>query len=181
MAVSKSTRRSTPDTNQALKDIFRTSQVSEEREKAWSRALLDSETGDPPLRFPVYEHLYRINVHAQQLIDALTAVRGRFSINHTWSLYQQALVQYVRAASTRNILEAMAEIEHTESWLFQTQRNLEEKKFVDPDDIYYDVRDREAERTQQGLPPRIRFLDEEPEVTRPGSKAAKPRRPDESA
>jgi hypothetical protein len=82
------------------------------------------------------------------------------------------LVGYAR--DTRNILEAMAEIEHTESWLFQTQRNLEEKKFYDPDDIYYHVRDREAERAQQGLPPRIRFLDEKPTVDQPGSKTAKP-------
>jgi hypothetical protein len=181
MAVSKSTRRSTPDTNQSLKDIFRSSQVSADREQAWSRVLLHSETGDPPLRFPVYEHLYQINVHAQQLVSALRAVSDQFSINQTWSVYQQALVQYVRAASTRNILEAMAMTEHTESWLFQTQRNLEEKKFYDPDDIYYHVRDREAERPQQGLPPRIQFLNEEPGVKQPDSKAAKPRSPDEPA
>jgi hypothetical protein len=58
----------------------------------------------------------------------------------------------------------MTEIEHTEAWLFETQRKLEEKKFLDPDDVYYHVRDREAERSQQGLPPRIQFLDEESET-----------------
>jgi hypothetical protein len=58
----------------------------------------------------------------------------------------------------------MTEIEHTEAWLFETQRKLEEKRFLDPDDIYYQIRDREEERAQQGLPPRIRFLDEEREA-----------------
>jgi hypothetical protein len=163
MAVSKSTRRSTPDTNEPLKQIFRESQVSKDREKAWIHALLDSETGDPPLRFPVYSSLYLINTAAQQLIDALRSVSERFSIDETWSTYQQALVQFVRASATRNILAAMTEIEHTEAWLFETRRKLEEKKFLDPDDIYYQIRVREEERSQQGLPPRIQFLNEEPE------------------
>lgn len=160
MAVSKNTRRSDPDTNQILKDILQSNKVSADREQDWSRALLQTETGDPPLRFPVYEHLYQINLRAQQLVDALSAVSDTFSINQTWLVYQQSLVQYVRAIATRNILTEMTEIEHTEAWLFQTQRGIEEKKFSDPDDVYFDVRDREAERVQQGLPPRIRFLDE---------------------
>jgi hypothetical protein len=49
MAVCKSTRRFTTDTNEPLKQIFRESPVSKDREKAWIHALLDSETGDPPL------------------------------------------------------------------------------------------------------------------------------------
>ena len=171
MAVSKSTRRSTPDTNEPLKQIFRESQVSKDREKAWIHALLDSETGDPPLRFPVYSSLYLINTAAQQLIDALRSVSERFSIDETWSTYQQALVQFVRASASRNVLAAMTEIEHTEAWLFETQRKLEEKKFLDPDDVYYHVRDREAERSLQGLPPRIQFLNEEPE---PGTESDPP-------
>ena len=175
MAVSKNTRRSDSDTNQILKNILQSNKVSADREQDWSRALQHTETGDPPLRFPIYEHLYQINVHAQQLVDALRTVSDTFSINQTWSVYQQSLIQYVRATVTRNILTAMTEIEHTEAWLFQTQRGLEEKKFSDPDDVYFDVRDREAERIQQGLPPRIRFLDQKPEAkVRP--KPAKPKK-----
>jgi hypothetical protein len=181
MAVSKSTRRSTPDTNQLLKEIFRNSQVSKDREQAWSRALLHSETGDPPLRFPVYSSLYLINTSAQQLVDALRTVSDRFSLDETWSVYGQALIQYVRASASRNILAAMTEIEHTEAWLFETQRRLEEKKFFDQDDIYFQVREREKDRIQQGLSPRIRFLDEKPKVNQTESKATKPRSPDKSA
>jgi len=54
----------------------------------------------------------------------------------------------------------MSEIEHTESWLFQSQRHIEEKKLYDPDDVYFHVREREVERINQGLPLRIEFLDE---------------------
>jgi hypothetical protein len=58
------------------------------------------------------------------------------------------------------ILTAMTEIEQTEAFLFHAQRQLEEKKFVDPDDVYFKVREREDERKKQGLPPRVRFLKE---------------------
>lgn len=164
MAVSKNTRRSTTDTNEPLKQIFRQSQVSKDREKAWIHALLHSETGDPPLRFPVYSSLYLINTAAQQLVDALRTVSERFSIDETWSTYQQALVQSVRASASRNILATMAEIELTEAWLFEAQCKIEEEKFRDPDELYLQVREREEERAQQGFPPRIRFLDEEREA-----------------
>ncbi|MGC2161337.1 MAG: hypothetical protein WA634_05490 [Silvibacterium sp.] len=164
MAVSKSTRPSTSDTNQILRKILQSNQVCSDREQTWSRALAHSGTGDPPLRFPVYECLYRINVHAHGLVDTLRTVSNRFSINQTWSVYQQSLVQYVRAAATRNIMDAMAEVEHTEAWLFQTLQHREEKKFRDPDDVYFEVRDREAERVKQGFPPRIRFVTEKAEA-----------------
>jgi len=41
-----------------------------------------------------------------------------------------------------------------------TLRVNEEKKFRDPEDAYLDVRRQEAERKEQGLPPRIQFLEE---------------------
>jgi hypothetical protein len=37
---------------------------------------------------------------------------------------------------------------------------MEEKNLRDPDNVYFLVRDREQERIKQGLPPRIRFLDD---------------------
>jgi hypothetical protein len=162
MAVSKSTRPSPSGTNQILQKILKSNQVCSDREQGWSRALTYSETGDPPLRFPVYECLYQINVHAQGLVDALRTVSEKFTINQTWALYQESLVQYVRAAATRTIMDAMSEVEHTEAFLFQTLQHREEKRFSDPDDVYFAVRDREAERANRGLPPRVQFLDQKP-------------------
>jgi len=62
MAVSKNTRRSDRDTNELFQSFFQNSQVSEERERAWHDAVRHAGTGTPPLRFPVYEHLYSLNI-----------------------------------------------------------------------------------------------------------------------
>jgi hypothetical protein len=160
MAVSKNTRRSDPDTNELFQSFFQKSQVSEEREHAWHDAVRRVGTGTPPLRFPVYEQLYFLNVYAQRMVDLLKEVSSRFGLNQETTLYHQSLIQYVRAGASRELLESMTGIEHTDAWLFESQRKLEEKNLRDPDDVYLLVRDREQERIHQGLPPRIRFLDD---------------------
>jgi hypothetical protein len=35
---------------------------------------------DPPLRFPVYEYLHLINVHAQKLVDLLDETSNRIRV-----------------------------------------------------------------------------------------------------
>jgi hypothetical protein len=160
MAVSKNTRRSYPDTNELFQSFFQNSQVTEERERAWHDAVRHAGTGTPPLRFPTYEYLYFLNVYAQKTVDLLKELSSRFGLNQETSLYHQSLIQYVRAGASRELLESMAGVEHTDAWLFESQLKLEEKNLRDPDDVYFLVRDREQERMQQGLPPRIRFLDD---------------------
>jgi hypothetical protein len=166
MAISKIPRGAATGPEDSLLSILRSNRALLDHEQPWMRALTDTGTGEPSLRFPVYEYLYRINVHSHALVDAIQTVSARFSINQEWSVYQQALVQYVRASSTRNILTAMTDIEQTEALLFRSQRELEEKTFTDPDDIYFRVQEREAERKRQGLPPRVRFLNEPQTRTR---------------
>jgi hypothetical protein len=159
MAVFKNTRSSDSDINKLFQTFFQSSQVSEERERAWHEAVRHAGTGTPPLRFPHYEHLYFLNVYAQKLVDLLRELIG-FGHNQETSLYHQSLIQYVRAAVSSDLLESMAGIEHTDAWLFESQRKVEEKNLRDPDDVYFLVRDREKERIEQGLPPRIQFLDD---------------------
>jgi hypothetical protein len=53
------------------------------------------------------------------------------------NLNHQSLIQYVRAAVSSDLLESMAGIEHTDAWLFESQRRIEEKNFRDPDDVYF--------------------------------------------
>jgi hypothetical protein len=165
MAVSKNTRRSVPDTNALFQTFFQNSQVSEEREREWQEAVRHAGTGTPPLRFPVYEDLYFLNVYAQRMVDLLHEIASKFSLSQENCLYHESLVQYVRASASQELLSAMAGIEQTEEWLFESQRRVEEKKLRDPDDVYYLVREREEERAQQGLPPRIRFLDQNPSAS----------------
>jgi hypothetical protein len=84
-----------------------------------------------------------LNVHAQKMVDLLKEVSSRFASNRETSLYHQSLIQYVRAAVSRDLVESMAGIEHTDAWLFESQRRIEEKNLRDPDDVYFLVRDRE--------------------------------------
>ena len=160
MAVSKHTRKGASGTNSVFRDLFRNSQVSTEREQEWQNAMSHAGTGTPPLRFPVYEHLYQFNLCAQKMVELLEELSNKFAIDPDALLYNQSLIQYVRAVISVDIVESMAGVEHTEAWLFQSQQRSEEEKLRDPDDVYITVRQREAERIKMGLPPRIRFMDE---------------------
>ncbi|HEU5400126.1 MAG TPA: hypothetical protein VFU86_02145 [Terriglobales bacterium] len=162
MAVSKNTCESDKDTNQLLQHFFRNSQVSSERERAWKDAVRHAGTRPSPLRFPVYEVLYSLNVQAQKMVELLEDITGRFALNRDTSRYHQSPIQYIRAEVSRDLVESMALVEHTESWLFEGLRRAEEKKLFDPDKVYLEVREREAERARQGLPPLIKFLSTEP-------------------
>jgi hypothetical protein len=66
----------------------------------------------------------------------------------------------------------MNDVELTDEWLFDRLRVKEEKDLRDPDDVYISVREREKTRVNQGLPPRIQFLD--PELGEANVKAADP-------
>lgn len=175
MAVSKSTRRSVPNTNQRIQKLFRNSMASSDgREQDWRRALDHTETGTPPLRFPIYEDLYFLNVYSQRLIDLVRQTARKFGISTREAVYHESLIQRVRAGVTGDILDYMHGVEITEEWIFGSLSKQEEKDFRDPDDVYIDVRHREEERIKKGLAPRIQFLDETPEIkSRAAAKKAK--------
>ena len=160
MAVSKHNGASCCDTNPFFLELFRGRSESDERERLWHTAMVHAGQGTPPLRFPVYECLYLINVHSQKLVDLLEEVSNRFGVEQESLTYYQSLIQCVRAGASQDIVSFMNDVELTEEWLFERLRVNEEKKFRDPEDAYLDVRRQEAERKEQGLPPRIQFLEE---------------------
>lgn len=166
MAASKDTRPSTPDTNPFFLKLFRNSSVSEKRERVWHDAVRHAGTGDPRLRFPVYEHLYLLNVYAQKVVELPEELRHKFAINKESLPY----FQYVRASATHGLVGFMNGVEETEAWLHQSQQRAEEEKLSDPDDVYISVRQREAERLRQRLPPCIQFLNEPRTVKTPTTK-----------
>lgn len=170
MAASKDTRRSAPDTNPFFLELFRNSGVSKERERIWHDAAQHAGAGDPPLRFPVYEHLYLLNVYTQKMVELLEDLSRKFAINSESLPYYQSMLQYVRAAASHGLIDFMARVEETEAWLHQSQQRVEEEKLRDPDDVYITVRQREAERRRQKLPPRIQFLDETQAIKTPTAK-----------
>jgi hypothetical protein len=161
MAVPKHTRASGCETNPFFLEIFRDHSDSDERERLWHTAMIHAGEGSLPLRFPVYETLYLINLHAQKLVDLLYEMTDRFGIDTESLDYHQSLIQLVRAGASQSIAAFMNDIELTDEWLFDRLRVKEEKDLRDPDDVYISVREREKERSSQGLPPRIRFLDQE--------------------
>jgi hypothetical protein len=162
MAASKDNRRSAPDTNPFFLKLFRNSSVAKERERVWRDAVRQARNEDSRLRFPVYEHLYLLNVYTQKIVELLEELSRKFAINSESLPYYQALLQYVRASASHGLISFMTGVEETEAWLHQSQQRVEEEKLRDPDDVFITVRQREAERLRQRLPPRIQFLDESP-------------------
>lgn len=161
MAASKHNRASGCETNAFFLELFRDHSDSDERERSWHTAMTHAGEGTLPIRFPVYETLYLINVHAQKLVDLLFEMAGRFGIDAESLEYHQSLIQLVRAGASQSIAAFMNDVELTDEWLFERLRVKEENELRDPDDVYISVREREAERIGQGLPPRVQFLDQE--------------------
>src|SRR5258708_35793349 len=104
MVRKKDPRRSAPDTNPYFLKLFRNSKVSKERERAWHDATRCSGTGDPRLRFPVYEHLYLLNVYAQKMVELLEELSRKFAINSESLPYYQAMLQYVRPSAIHGLI-----------------------------------------------------------------------------
>jgi hypothetical protein len=67
-------------------------------------------------------------------------------------------------------IASMTRVKETEAWLHQSQLRVEEEKVHDPDDVDITVRQREAERRRQKLPPRIQFQDQTQAIKTPTSK-----------
>lgn len=67
----------------------------------------------------------------------------------------QAEIEEVRASMNANFVEQLGDRERLDEARFWKQRRAYEKKWRDPDDVYFDVEHREEERKKQGLPPRV--------------------------
>jgi hypothetical protein len=161
MAVPKHTRASGCETNPFFLELFRDRSDSDERERLWHTAMIHAGEGKLPLRFPVYETLYLINLHAQKLVDLFYEMTDRLGIDTESLEYHQSLIQLVRAGASQSIAAFMNDVELTDEWLFDRLRVKEENDLRDPDDVYISVREREKVHVNRGLPPRIQFLDEE--------------------
>ena len=107
----------------------------------------------PKLR--IYESLFLWNQGIDQLLATLRGME-KFSFADKESLQSaQVEIEEVRADVNADFLEEMEEHERRDGGHFWKQRRAYEKKWRDPDDVYIDVEQREQERKQQGLPPRI--------------------------
>lgn len=151
MAVSKHNRASGSQTNPFFLELFRDRSESDDRERLWHTAITHAGEGTPPLRFPIYECLYLINVHSQKLVDLLDDACNRFGIAYESLAYYQSLIQGVRAGASQDIVAFMNDVEITEEWLFERLRVDEERKFRDPEDVDIELHRREDERVEEGF------------------------------
>jgi hypothetical protein len=128
MADSKHTRASGCGTNPFFLELFRNKSEADERERIWHSAISLAGGGTPPLRFPVYETLYLLNVYAQKMIDLLEELSSKYALDRDSVVYHQSLIQYVRASASQTMAGYMSGVEITEGWLFESQRLAEERR-----------------------------------------------------
>ena len=110
----------------------------------------------PKLR--IYESLFLLNEGMDHVI-ALLREMEKVPLADKESV-QCAVVEIeeVRCDINADFTEKLAESERFDEGRFWKQRREFEKKWRDPDDVYFEVERREEERKMQGLPPRLGVL-----------------------
>ena len=110
----------------------------------------------PKLR--IYESLFLLNEGMDHLITLLHEM-AKLPFADKESL-QCAVVEIeeVRCDMNADFTEKLADSERLDEGRFWKQRREFEKKWRDPDDVYFEVERREEERKKQGLPPRLGVL-----------------------
>jgi hypothetical protein len=106
----------------------------------------------PKLR--IYESLFLWNQGVDQIIAILRGME-KLSCDKQSLQFAQVEIEEVRADVNADFVEELVDLERIDEGRFWKQKRAYEKKWRDPDDVYIDVEQREQERKQQGLPPRI--------------------------
>ena len=70
----------------------------------------------------------------------------------------QVEIELLRAEASQDIVEIIDAIEGKEAHRFWLQKKAYDDSIGDPDDIYFEVLQREDERRKQGLAPRLEIL-----------------------
>ena len=107
----------------------------------------------PKLR--VYESLFLWNQAVDQLITILRRLEKLPFGDKRALECAQAEIEELRAGVNADFVEDIGEHERREQGRFWKQRRAYEKTLEDPDDVYFEVEEREEQRRKQGLPPRL--------------------------
>jgi len=67
-------------------------------------------------------------------------------------------IEYLRSHATQDVLEVMNDKELSEMAMLGRRQKAYEDSLRDPDDVYFEVQDREEQRRKQGLPSLIGVL-----------------------
>ncbi len=107
----------------------------------------------PKLRF--YENLLLWNQGVDQLVATLRRLEKMPFANKRALQYTQAEIEELRAGVNADFVEEIGEHERHDQGRFWKQRRAYETTMQDPDDVYFEVKEREEHRRKQGLPPRL--------------------------
>jgi hypothetical protein len=107
----------------------------------------------PKLRF--YESLLLWNQGVDQLVATLRRLEKLPFADKRALQCTQAEIEELRAGVNADFVEEIGEHERREQGRFWKQRRAYEKEREDPDDVYFEVEEREEQRRKQGLPPRL--------------------------
>jgi hypothetical protein len=107
----------------------------------------------PKLRF--YESLFLWNQGVDQLVATLRRLEKLPFADKRALQCTQAEIEELRAGVNADFVEEIGEHERREQGRFWKQRRAYEKEREDPDDVYFEVEEREEQRRKQGLPPRL--------------------------
>jgi regulator of replication initiation timing len=110
------------------------------------------------MRFPIYEYLYQLNRNLHETVEILEHIRKSPGIDKKQFHAYQVEIEHLRAEASQHVADTMDQIEAKESAQLWKQKRAYEKSLGDPDDVYFEVRNREEERRKQGLPSLIGVL-----------------------
>lgn len=110
----------------------------------------------PKLR--IYESLFLLNQGVDHVVALLRGME-KFPFLHKDDLQcGQAQIEEVRAEVNAHFAEHLMDSERHDEGRFWKQRSGYERKWRDPDDVYFSVEEREEQRKKQGLPPRVGII-----------------------
>jgi hypothetical protein len=110
------------------------------------------------LKLRFYENLLLWNQGVDQLVATLHRLERMPFANKRALQCTQAEIEELRAGVNADFVEEIGEHERRDQARFWKQRRAYEKTMEDPDDVYFEVEEREEQRRKQGLPPRLGII-----------------------
>ncbi len=120
------------------------------------------------MKLGVYDYLFLLNQSFQQALRILQRLEKCPGLRRDFLRAFQVMVEEIRAETNFELTDRIHQREQKDWYRFGRKRRQWQKQFEDPDDVYIEVQEREQERRQQGLPPRLGILPhaEPPEAPR---------------
>jgi hypothetical protein len=115
----------------------------------------------PSVRSPklrLYESLLLWNQGVDQLVAILRRLEKLPFGDKRALQCTQAEIEELRAGVNADFVEELGEHERRDQGRFWKQRRAYEKTMEDPDDVYFEVEEREEQRRKEGPPARLRIV-----------------------